>query len=79
MQFAIIVLSSSSPRPKFFDMIFAILFGLVGVTNAATSGVDFVADQQLVTRLENGLGRTPILGWNGWARFPQYFVWFAHS
>ena len=47
-------------------MISAILIGLVAIASAAPSGTEFIENQQLEKRLNNGLGKTPILGWNGW-------------
>jgi len=52
-------------------MISAILIGLVAIASAAPSGTEFIENQQLEKRLNNGLGKTPILGWNGWVRYPM--------
>jgi len=47
-------------------MISPIFLALVAIANAAPSSIGLIEDQHLEKRLNNGLGKTPILGWNGW-------------
>jgi len=48
-------------------MISQVLLALVAVAGAAPTTSE---DSQFEKRLNNGLGKTPALGWNGWVCAP---------
>jgi alpha-galactosidase len=51
-------------------MILKVLLAFVAIVNAAPSKEGLNEDGHFEKRLNNGLGKTPALGWNGWVR-PQ--------
>ena len=51
-------------------MISTVVIALLAIAEAAPFGPDSDDFGLLEKRLNNGLGKTPILGWNGWVRFP---------
>jgi len=51
-------------------MISGIFIACLAIASAAPFRGDSYESGQLEKRLDNGLGKTPALGWNGWVSLP---------
>jgi hypothetical protein len=59
-------------------MISKSFIALLAIANAAPFRGDSYESGQLEKRFDNGLGKTPALGWNGWVRLPVLSAVVAH-